>query len=57
LRRQLSQAESLGPTVNQDWYPKFAEQVSGTLQEVVGGTKSVDDGLKEAADLVESERG
>jgi multiple sugar transport system substrate-binding protein len=55
LTQQLKQAVSLGPTVNKSWYPKFLDNVTSTLQQIVQGKKGVTDGLKEVGDFVNSQ--
>ncbi len=57
LAEQLEKSVSLGPTVNKSWYPKFLDQTSVLLQDIVTGKKSISDGLGEAAEFVSSQKG
>jgi ABC-type glycerol-3-phosphate transport system substrate-binding protein len=54
LQKQLSNTVSLGPVVNQTWYPAFATQACATLQEIVIGQKSIPAGLKALSDAATS---
>lgn len=54
LRQQLANTVSLGPVVNQTWYPKFATQACATLQEIVIGQTSVPAGLKALSEAATS---
>lgn len=54
LQKQLSNTVSLGPVVNQTWYPAFATQACSTLQEIVIGQTSVSAGLKALSDAATS---
>ena len=55
LTNQLSKTVHLGPVTTKSWYPKFADQACATLQEVVLGKKSVDDGLQELSEFATSQ--
>lgn len=54
LKKQLANAVSLGPVVNQTWYPKFATQACSTLQQIVIGQTSIPAGLKTLSEAATS---
>lgn len=56
LTGQLAKTVSLGAVTTKTWYPKFADLACATLQEVVLGKKSPDQGLKELSDFAASQR-
>lgn len=56
LTQQLGKTVSLGTVTTRSWYPKFADLACATLQEVVLGKKSPDDGLKALNDFVTAQK-
>ncbi|MDL4774353.1 ABC transporter substrate-binding protein [Actinomadura xylanilytica] len=56
LTEQLAKAVPLGPVTNKKWYPKFGDMACATLQEVVLGKKSPDEGLTEMSDFVAEQK-
>ncbi len=56
LLKQIEKSETMGPVVNQAWFPAYLEVISGLLQEAILGSKSPEDALSEAADFVDSKR-
>ena len=55
LQQQLGKVVSLGPVVNQAWYPRFLDRIVPILQDIVRGKTSIPDGLGEARDFVSSQ--
>lgn len=56
LQEQLDNVVSLGPVVNQAWYPRFLDRISVILQDIVRGRTSIRDGLSQAREFVDGER-
>lgn len=55
LKDQLKKVVYRGPVTTRTWYPKFGDMASATLQEIVRGSTSIDEGLKQMTDFVEKQ--
>jgi len=52
--KQLELSKNIGPVENETWYAEWSDKTCVIIQEVVGGQKTPEQGMKESADLARS---